>query len=295
MDKDGSGRVVAVVPGIPVALARPGNGLLNYSPTLRYGPCELPLREMGGMPVRTSKTETRESRMQSVLEKPPAARPAPPTVAMLPVYLRSTAGPSAAYLTAKRLLDITVALTALVVLSPLFLIVALCVKLTDGGPVFFRQKRVGLNGMVFDFFKFRSMCVDAEARKAELLRLNKHGNSITFKMLRDPRVTWVGRILRKTSIDEAPQLWNVLIGEMTLVGPRPAVVAEVQRYTPRERRRLAVVPGLTCIWQVSGRADLDFQQQVELDCRYIRERSMWLDLKLMVLTIPAVLSGKGAY
>ncbi|HVK07775.1 MAG TPA: sugar transferase, partial [Gemmataceae bacterium] len=207
----------------------------------------------------------------------------------------STAGPSAAYLTAKRLLDITVALTALVVLSPLFLIVALCVKLTDGGPVFFRQKRVGLNGMVFDFFKFRSMCVDAEARKAELLRLNKHGNSITFKMLRDPRVTWVGRILRKTSIDEAPQLWNVLIGEMTLVGPRPAVVAEVQRYTPRERRRLAVVPGLTCIWQVSGRADLDFQQQVELDCRYIRERSMWLDLKLMVLTIPAVLSGKGAY
>ena len=247
------------------------------------------------MPVRTSKTETRESRMQSVLQKPPAARPAPPVVAMLPVYLRSTAGPSAAYLTTKRLLDITVALTALVVLSPLFLIVALCVKLTDGGPVFFRQKRVGLNGLVFDFFKFRSMCVDAEARKAELLRLNKHGNSITFKMLRDPRVTWVGRILRKTSIDEAPQLWNVLIGEMTLVGPRPAVVAEVQRYTPRERRRLAVVPGLTCIWQVSGRADLDFQQQVELDCRYIRERSMWLDLKLMVLTIPAVLSGKGAY
>jgi lipopolysaccharide/colanic/teichoic acid biosynthesis glycosyltransferase len=247
------------------------------------------------MPVRTSKTETRESRMQSVLQKPPAARPAPTTVAMLPVYLRSTAGPSAAYLTAKRLLDITVALTALVVLSPLFLIVALCVKLTDGGPVFFRQKRVGLNGMVFDFFKFRSMCVDAEARKAELLRLNKHGNSITFKMLRDPRVTWVGRILRKTSVDEAPQLWNVLIGEMTLVGPRPAVVAEVQRYTPRERRRLAVVPGLTCIWQVSGRADLDFQQQVELDVRYIRERSLWLDVKLMVLTIPAVLSGKGAY
>jgi lipopolysaccharide/colanic/teichoic acid biosynthesis glycosyltransferase len=148
---------------------------------------------------------------------------------------------------------------------------------------------------VFDFFKFRSMIVNAEAKKAELLKMNKHGNSITFKMCRDPRVTWVGRIMRKTSIDELPQLWNVLIGEMTLVGPRPAVVAEVQRYTARERRRLAVTPGLTCIWQVSGRADLDFQQQVELDVRYIRERSLLLDLKLMLLTVPAVLSGKGAY
>lgn len=225
----------------------------------------------------------------------PVARPAPPPVALVPVYLRSTAGPSAAYLTAKRLMDVAVSATLLVVLAPLFLVVSLCVKLTDGGPVFFRQKRVGLNGRVFDFFKFRSMVVDAEAKKAELLRMNKHRNSITFKMCRDPRVTWVGRILRKTSLDELPQLWNVLVGEMTLVGPRPAVVSEVQRYTARERRRLAVIPGLTCIWQVSGRADLDFQQQVELDVRYIRERSLVLDFKLMLLTVPAVLSGKGAY
>ena len=225
----------------------------------------------------------------------PRTTPAPPAVTLLPVYLRSTAGPSAAYLTAKRLLDVFVALAMLAVLSPLFLVVALCVKLTDGGPVFFRQKRVGLNAKVFDFFKFRSMIVDAEARKADLMKWNKHTNSITFKMCRDPRVTWVGRIMRKTSIDELPQLWNVLIGEMTLVGPRPAVVAEVQRYTAREQRRLAVTPGLTCFWQVSGRADLDFQQQVELDVRYIRERSLWLDFKLMLLTVPAVLSGKGAY
>jgi lipopolysaccharide/colanic/teichoic acid biosynthesis glycosyltransferase len=233
--------------------------------------------------------------MPSLLNSKRPTRTAPPAVATLPVYVRSTAGPSAAYTTAKRLLDIGVSITLLMVLSPLFLIVALCVKLTDGGPVFFRQKRVGLNGRVFDFIKFRSMVVDAEFRKAELLKLNKHGNSITFKMCRDPRVTWVGRILRKTSIDEMPQLWNVLIGEMTLVGPRPAVVPEVQRYTYRERQRLAVTPGLTCFWQVSGRADLDFQQQVDLDVRYIRERSLWLDLKLMLLTIPAVLSGKGAY
>lgn len=225
----------------------------------------------------------------------PTVRPAPAPVALVPVYLRSTAGPSAAYLTAKRLMDVAVSATLLVVLAPLFLVVSLCVKLTDGGPVFFRQKRVGLNGRVFDFFKFRSMVVDAEAKKAELLRMNKHANSITFKMCRDPRVTWVGRILRKTSLDELPQFWNVLVGEMTLVGPRPAVVSEVQRYTARERRRLAVIPGLTCIWQVSGRADLDFQQQVELDVRYIRERSLLLDFKLMLLTVPAVLSGKGAY
>lgn len=236
-----------------------------------------------------------ETRMQSLLRNPPSARTVSPAVAMLPVYMRSTAEPSAAYLTSKRILDIVVALTCLVVLSPLFLIVALCIKLTDGGPVFFRQRRVGLHGRVFNFIKFRSMVVDAEAMQDELQKLNKHSNSITFKMCRDPRVTWVGRILRKTSIDEMPQLWNVLIGEMTLVGPRPAVVPEVQRYTIRERRRLGVTPGLTCFWQVSGRADLDFQTQVELDVRYIRERSMWLDLKLMLLTIPAVLSGKGAY
>lgn len=240
---------------------------------------------------------TRESRMLSQqLQDPTEVAPsAPGTPVAIPVYFRTAAGPSAAYLTAKRLIDIAVALAALAILSPLFLIVSLCVKLTDGGPVFFRQKRVGLNGKVFDFVKFRSMVVDAEERKQELIKHNKHSNSITFKMCRDPRVTWVGRIMRKTSIDELPQFWNVLIGEMTLVGPRPAVVNEVQRYTPRERRRLAVVPGLTCIWQVSGRADLDFQQQVELDVRYIRERTLWMDFKLVLLTFPAVLSGKGAY
>ncbi len=108
-------------------------------------------------------------------------------------------------------------------------------------------------------------------------------------------MTWIGRILRKTSLDELPQLWNVLKGEMSLVGPRPAVIAEVQKYNAHQRRRLAVVPGLTCIWQVSGRADLDFQQQVDLDIKYIRERSLWMDLKLIMMTIPAVLSGKGAY
>ena len=233
--------------------------------------------------------------MHSVLALSAPPRTAPPTVRTIPVYLRSAIGPSAAYLTAKRLFDVAVALGLLALLSPVFLIISLCVRLTDGGPVFFRQKRVGVNGRIFDFYKFRSMVVDAETKKADLVRMNKHQNSITFKMCRDPRVTWVGRILRKTSLDELPQLWNVLVGEMTLVGPRPAVVPEVQRYNSRERKRLAVPPGLTCIWQVSGRADLDFQQQVELDIRYIRERSLWTDTRLMLMTVPAVLSGKGAY
>lgn len=224
-----------------------------------------------------------------------APRLAPPTVHTLPVYFRYAGGPSAAYLTSKRLVDMIFAMTMLFLLAPVFLVISLFVKLSDGGPVFFRQRRVGLNGQVFDFYKFRSMVVNAEAKKATLLQHNKHKQSITFKMCRDPRVTWIGRILRKTSLDELPQFWNVLVGDMTLVGPRPAVVPEVLKYSHRERKRLNIVPGLTCLWQVNGRADLDFQQQVELDIRYIRERSVWLDLKLMVLTIPAVLSGKGAY
>jgi len=213
----------------------------------------------------------------------------------MPVYVHSAVMPSAAYMAAKRAIDVVVSATMLILLSPMFLVLSVLIKFTDGGSVLFRQKRVGQNGFAFDFIKFRSMCVNAEALKANLMKQNKHMNSITFKMSHDPRVTWIGRILRKTSLDELPQLWNVLKGEMTLVGPRPAVVAEVLKYNSHERRRLGVVPGLTCIWQVSGRADLDFQQQVALDIRYIRERSLWMDLNLMVMTIPAVLSGKGAY
>jgi lipopolysaccharide/colanic/teichoic acid biosynthesis glycosyltransferase len=237
-----------------------------------------------------------EPSMPTLLRPHPTPRYVPrPVARMLPVYLRSVAGPTVGYLTAKRALDVVLSATMLILLAPLFLVVALLIKCTDRGPVFFRQKRIGLNGREFDFFKFRSMVINADALKGELLKQNKHNNSITFKMCRDPRVTWIGRILRKTSIDELPQLWNVLKGEMTLVGPRPAVPIEVVKYTAHQRRRLGAVPGLTCIWQVSGRADLDFQQQVDLDLRYIRERSFWLELKLMVLTIPAVLSGKGAY
>lgn len=199
------------------------------------------------------------------------------------------------YLPVKRAFDLLVTLPLLLCLWPLFLVVTVLIKLTDLGPVFFWQKRVGLNGREFWCPKFRSMVLDAEQRKASLLAKNDHKESITFKMKSDPRVTWIGRFLRKSSIDELPQLWCVLTGDMSLVGPRPPVPEEVALYTQADRRRLVVVPGLTCLWQVSGRGDLPFAQQVTLDTQYIEQRSLWLDLKILLWTIPAVLSGRGAY
>lgn len=195
----------------------------------------------------------------------------------------------------KRGIDIVGSLTALILLSPLFAIVALLIRLTDDGPAVFWQIRVGRWGREFQFPKFRSMVTNAEKLKEQLLAQNDHGNSITFKMKRDPRVTWIGRIIRKLSIDELPQLWCVLKGDMSLVGPRPPVRAEVEKYTLADRRRLDIKPGLTCIWQISGRGDIAFREQVELDVQYIESQSLWLDFVLLLRTVPAVLSGKGAY
>jgi lipopolysaccharide/colanic/teichoic acid biosynthesis glycosyltransferase len=197
----------------------------------------------------------------------------------------------------KRLVDIVVSITMLILLLPLFAFVALLVKL-DGGPALFWQVRVGRWGREFPFPKFRSMVVNApeitKRMQAELgagVRLPKPGEMKG----RDPRLTRVGKWIRKLSIDELPQLWCVLKGDMSLVGPRPPVPAEVAKYTLRDRRRLDVVPGLTCIWQVSGRSFIAFPQQVELDVKYIESQSLWLDFKLLLQTIPAVLLGKGAF
>lgn len=195
----------------------------------------------------------------------------------------------------KRTIDMVGSIFLLIALAPLFLLIAALVKLTDRGPVLFWQKRVGRWGREFDFPKFRSMIMDAEKRKEELLNQNQHGNGITFKMKEDPRITWIGRILRKLSMDELPQLWSVLCGHMSLVGPRPPVPREVERYSLSDRRRLEVKPGLTCIWQVSGRSNIPFPQQVELDAQYIDSQSLVLDIKLLCQTIPAVLLGRGAY
>jgi lipopolysaccharide/colanic/teichoic acid biosynthesis glycosyltransferase len=195
----------------------------------------------------------------------------------------------------KRLVDLFVASITLIMLTPLFLLLAILIKLSDGGPVFFWQKRVGRWGREFAFPKFRTMVVDAEKRKDSLLSFNDHVDGVTFKMKRDPRVTWIGRSIRRMSLDELPQLWCVLTGDMSLVGPRPPLPREVAAYRLADRRRLDVVPGLTCIWQVSGRGDIPFERQVELDVEYIRSRSLWLDVKLLLRTIPAVLGGRGAY
>ncbi len=203
----------------------------------------------------------------------------------------------------KRLFDIIVSVIAMLILAPVFAAIALLVKL-DGGPVFFSQTRFGLNGREFKMLKYRSMCVDAEAKLKDLLAKNEKKEGITFKMKDDPRITKIGKIIRKTSLDELPQFWNVLKGEMSIVGPRPPVRREVELYEQRHRRRFNVKPGITCLWQVGEREGgvfeigdrnaIDFEEQVELDVRYIESQSFWKDLWLLLKTVPAILFGKGA-
>jgi len=195
----------------------------------------------------------------------------------------------------KRFVDILFSMAALIFLSPLFLILAILIKVTSPGPVFFVQVRVGRFGRHFYFYKFRSMYMDAEQRKAELLSKNQSRDGVIFKMKDDPRITPIGKILRKTSMDELPQFLNVLFGDMSLVGPRPPVPSEVMQYSLEERKRLNVQPGLTCLWQVSGRSEIPFKEQVSLDKQYIGSRSLKLDLLILLRTIPAILSGRGAY
>jgi lipopolysaccharide/colanic/teichoic acid biosynthesis glycosyltransferase len=194
----------------------------------------------------------------------------------------------------KRAIDILVSAVCLVVCAPLFALVSLAVKAASPGPVFFRQQRVGKRGRVFWMYKFRSMYADAEDRLKSVMHLNQVSGPI-FKIRNDPRITPLGNILRRTSIDELPQLWNVLKGEMSLVGPRPPLPREVSEYSPRERRRLEVKPGITCLWQVSGRSELSFQKWVDLDLCYIDQQSLLLDMLILARTPLAVLSAKGAY
>lgn len=195
----------------------------------------------------------------------------------------------------KRLIDIFGAGFGLLALSPLLSLTALAIWLEDRGPIFFVQDRVGLNGKLFRFYKFRSMVPRAEALKDSLAHLNESGDGVIFKSRRDPRITRVGRIIRRLSIDELPQLLHVLSGEMSLVGPRPPVPREVADYTPEDRKRLHAKPGLTCIWQVSGRSEIPFRQQVRMDQDYIRHQSLRMDLVLLLKTIRAVIGGRGAY
>ena len=193
----------------------------------------------------------------------------------------------------KRALDIAGSLIALVIASPVMLLAAVAIKATSPGPVFFTQRRDTINGRPFTIYKFRTMCVDAERQKADL-RAQSEQDGPAFKMKNDPRVTPVGRFLRKTSIDELPQLFNVLVGDMSLVGPRPLPCDESDRCEGWQRRRLDVTPGLTCIWQVRGRSAVSFAEWARMDVQYIRSRSLLADLALIVKTIPAVLFRRGA-
>ena len=194
----------------------------------------------------------------------------------------------------KRIIDIAGGIAGLVVLCPFMIAAAVAIKIEDGGPIFYRQTRVGKWGIPFQIIKFRSMKMNADKMKDDLLKENET-NGLTFKMKEDPRITRVGRIIRKASIDEMPQFINVIKGEMSMVGPRPPVPREVALYGPHERRRLEIKPGITCIWQVSGRSNIPFDSQVLLDIRYIRERTIWNDIELVLRTVPAVLFGRGAY
>ena len=193
----------------------------------------------------------------------------------------------------KRLVDIIGSLIGMIVLIPVFIIVALLIKLESKGPIFFHQKRVGLNGKEFKMYKFRSMIVNAE----ELLDKLKEKNEMTYPMFKikdDPRVTRIGRFLRRTSIDEIPQLINVLKGEMSLVGPRPNLVSEVARFNRYHKLKLLAKPGLTCYWQVMGRSSIDFEEWMELDIKYLKERSTWVDLKLIFKTIGVLFGDENA-
>lgn len=197
------------------------------------------------------------------------------------------------YEVVKRLIDVVCSFLGVLVLSPLFIIIAIIIKMTSKGPVFFSQKRVGKNGKEFDMYKFRSMVVNAEELKEKLAAQNEMSGPM-FKMKNDPRVTKVGKFIRKTSIDELPQLWNVLKGDMSLVGPRPSLPKEVAQFDEWMYKRLEVKPGLTCYWQVSGRNNIDFADWMRLDIKYVDERNTWIDIKLIFKTVGVLFGDKNA-
>lgn len=197
-------------------------------------------------------------------------------------------------ITLKRLLDVVLATLGLLATLPIWLVVVAAIKLDSPGPALFVQERVGLRGHRFRFYKFRSMFIDADERLAELRHRNEVDGPV-FKMKRDPRVSRVGMILRRTSLDELPQLINVLKGQMSMVGPRPPLPHEVEQYRPEDMIRLTVKPGLTCLWQIRGRSTVGFEKWMEYDREYVRGLSFWLDLQILVRTVGAVLSCRGAY
>lgn len=205
-----------------------------------------------------------------------------------------TVNESRTYKCIKRAFDVMSSAVGLVLCVPIFLVIGIAIKIEDPrGPVFYHQPRIGLNGKEFTFYKLRSMYTNADDVKASLMAQNEMDGPV-FKMKNDPRVTKVGHFIRRTSIDELPQLWNVLKGDMSLVGPRPLPTVEELACNDYQRQREMVKPGLTCYWQISGRNDVSFNDWIEMDLQYIREQNQWTDIKILVKTVGAVLGGKGA-
>lgn len=198
------------------------------------------------------------------------------------------------YNISKRIIDILLSLMGLIILSPIFIIVAIMIKIESNGPIIFSQYRVGYKGKKFKMYKFRSMVADAEEKKKNLISENEVTGPM-FKMKNDPRITKVGRVIRKTSIDELPQLFNVIKGDMSLVGPRPSLPSEVEQFPEWAYRRLDVKPGLTCFWQVSGRNNIEFDEWMRLDIKYVEERSFWIDMKLIFKTVFVLFGDNNAY
>lgn len=194
----------------------------------------------------------------------------------------------------KRAFDIVCSIIAIILFSVPMLVTAILIRLEDGGDAIFSQNRIGRNGRVFRIYKFRSMCVDAEEKLKDLADKNE-SDGLAFKIAKDPRVTKIGAFIRKTSIDELPQLFNILKGEMSFVGPRPPLGIEVMRYNDYQIQRLLVKPGLTCYWQCSGRSNVGFDEWMDMDMKYIKERGFWKDIAIILKTVPAVLFGRGAY
>lgn len=218
-----------------------------------------------------------------------------PHVAMSQIEHSIKMNENSTYLFIKRSVDIIGALVGIIILLLVFIIVSIAIKAGDPkGPIFFSQKRIGKNGKVFKMYKFRSMVANAEDQLEELLKFNEVSGAM-FKMKEDPRVTRIGRFIRKTSIDELPQLWNVVKGDMSIVGPRPPLLSEVEQYSDYDKQRLLVQPGCTGLWQVSGRSNLDFPQMVQLDLKYIQNRSFVLDMKIIFKTFKVLLGSKDAF
>jgi lipopolysaccharide/colanic/teichoic acid biosynthesis glycosyltransferase len=231
----------------------------------------------------------------------PRATSAARTVARETVHAQTgvmpfdTPAPQGFYLRfGKRAIDILGSGVALLLLLPIIAVLAVIVKLTSRGPVFYRSTRIGRGGRPFTFYKLRSMVKDADLKRQTIAHMNEADGPV-FKIQRDPRITGIGRFMRSTSLDEVPQFWNILKGDMSLVGPRPPIPQEVAQYEPWQLRRLDVLPGLTCLWQISGRSRIGFQEWMRLDLEYIRHQSFQMDLKILLRTIPAVLSREGAY